>query len=205
VFSGQTVTSTYDLKGYGVEVSDGSGRPIKIDSTGNEGKGSITVTISLISSFYAQTGPIMKHAATMLGIMKRGNDGYKRRFLMLLPTAMMYFDDEFTLEAPRNTLLPTDVESIVEVPTKPGHHPEIKVTAHNSKESWQLTWVDGATQDMKDLWMHKFKRFVSDEHQRRSLSRSASAASIVRHGSNVSLGATATTPKKSKRTSVFGF
>jgi hypothetical protein len=218
IFSGKAVTNTYDLVGYTTTVQDKTGAPIKIDSTDNPGKGKITVTIQLVSSFYAQCGPIMKQAATVLGgLMGRGRsaDGYKRRFLMLLPHSLSYYDDEFSLEAPRNTLTSADIESIsVTEPTTPKHDskPEIHVNAHNAKESWQLTWVDGASQDMKTLWMNKFRRFV-DDHRAvggSSLSRTASAGVLRQSSGTVPTtpgASTATTPsaKKNKRGSVFGF
>ena len=187
LFSGKAALLTLPLTGYKTVIRDEEGKPIKLDSTDSVGSGTIQIMIQLISSFSAHMGPIMKQAQSVMGFMKRAGDGgYKRRLLMVTDQILMYFDNEFNLDAPRNSLLPHEVESISETADKAGHR-VINVVAHNAKDSWQLAWVDQETEESKQIWMKKLLRFVESAHASTPASRTAS------------------TPKKGRRTSVFGF
>ena len=181
VFSGATVTKTLDLAGYRRQIADGTGKPIKIDSTDSAGGGKITVSLKLCSSSVSHSGPIMKQAASVIGFMKRAGDGgFKRRFMLLTAQSLMYFDDVFTLDAPRNTLLQSDIEAISE------ENNTLNIVAHNSKESWTMAWVEGEAAAQKKAWLQKLHRFGDRSHAQTGISKAAS------------------TVKKSKRRSVFG-
>jgi hypothetical protein len=187
LFSGQLVKLTLPIGSMTCPVNDETGKALRLDSTDTPGKGVISFSIQMVPMSLSHAGFVMKDPKQMLGF---GGKGFKKRWMVLLPEALMYYDNEFSLEAPRNVLTPAQIASVTTVVEK--SRDCILISAQAKTESWTMAWVDGEDEPNKNKWLNKLHRYVD-------AAGSAGGGAVKRSGS--SLG----NSKKTRRKSTFGF
>lgn len=171
-------------------IFDCMGKPIKLNKTGTAGKGMITFSIRLSPPGLSHSGWIMKKAGGL------GAGGFKRRFMVLVDGALMYFDDNGSLDSPRHLLTPVEIEA-VGVGVEKGVQ-VVTITTPDPRDSWTLQWVEGESTENKEKWMSKLTRF---SQMKQRLSRTGSDSSLM--SSNSLSSASSTTKRKKRLSSIF--
>ncbi len=98
---------------------------------------------------------MMKYHTSMMGL---GGASFKRRYVLILPSKLIYCESEFTLETSRATLLKGQATSVVSGTDK--GQAIITVTGPTAKENLVFAWVEGEDIATQRIWMTKLSDFV---------------------------------------------
>lgn len=179
VFSGETVHLSLDIDSFKVPVFDQAGKALKIDATDTPGKGRLNISLKMSPYHISQSGWVMKLSGGLTSFL---TSTYKRRYFVLHDNSLEYFDDEFSLNSPRQRILPGDLSEISEKTDKAGKK-TVTIHTRNVKDSWDIQWVDGESAQAVDTWMRKFRCLNREVQSERKGSVGSPGGGVIGGGS----------------------
>lgn len=140
------------------QVHDIQGKAIAFPRADSAGKGTIDFEVRLAPRDSSQSGWILKLASSQMAVVSFAKQStFKPRFLLLLDGQLSYYDNEMTLEQPRDTVRCSEV-GLLQYGPDSRHGPNtLQIKSKDGSKEWFLHWINGESEQVISDWLRKIE------------------------------------------------